>query len=104
MIYKVVPIFKKDEKCKIENYRPVSLPQLSKVLDSIIKYEITSHLEKHNFTKGSQHGFMPKRSCLANLLLFLEEPPAQVDKGHPVDIIYLHFAKAFDKVPHRRLL
>ena len=45
---------------------------------------------------------MPKRSCLTNLLL--EEITAQVDNSHPVDIIYMDFAKVFDKVPHRRLL
>ena len=87
-------IFKKDEKCKVENYCPVTLTsQLSKVLESIIKDEITSHLRKHILIRGFQHGFMPKRSCLINLLLFLEEITAQVDKGHPVDIIYMDLVR-----------
>jgi len=47
---------------------------------------------------------MAKRSCLTNLLEFLEYVTDNVDHGKPVDVIYLDFQKAFDKVPHRRLL
>ena len=52
----------------------------------------------------SQHGFMKGRSCLTNLLEYLETVTKLLDEGVPVDIIYLDFAKAFDKVPHARLL
>ena len=44
------------------------------------------------------------RSCLTNMRCFLEEITKCIDKGSPVDIIYLDFHKAFDKVPHQRLL
>jgi len=47
---------------------------------------------------------MAKRSCLTNLLEFLEHVTDAVDHGKPVDVTYLDFQKAFDKVPHRRLL
>ena len=43
-------------------------------------------------------------SCLTNLLCFLEEITKWVDDGSPVDVIYLDFQKAFDKVPHQRLI
>ena len=43
-------------------------------------------------------------SCLTNMLCFLEDVTKWVDKGSPVDIIYLDSKKAFDKVPHQRLL
>ena len=38
------------------------------------------------------------------MLCFLEEITKWIDEGSPVDIIYLDFQKAFDKVPHQRLL
>ena len=58
-------------------------------------------LVKHNLKKTSQHGFLKARSCLTNLLCFLEE---RVDGVSPVDVVYLDVQKAFDKVPHQRLL
>ena len=34
----------------------------------------------------------------------MEELTKLVDEGLPVDVLYLDFSKAFDLVPHRRLL
>ena len=39
-----------------------------------------------------------------NLLCFLEDITKWVGDGSPVDVVYLDFQKAFDKVPHQRLL
>ena len=52
----------------------------------------------------SQHGFLKGRSCATNLILTMEYLTRAVDNGIPVDMIYLDFSKAFDKVPHQRLL
>jgi len=41
---------------------------------------------------------------LTNLLALLESVTKSVDDGHNVDDMFLDFAKAFDKVPHHRLL
>ena len=54
--------------------------------------------------KDSQHGFIQGKSCLTNLLEFLDDVTDMIDGGNPVDVIYLDFQKASDKVPHRRLL
>ena len=61
-------------------------------------------LIKHKLINPSQHGFLKAKSCLTNLLCFLEEITKWVDDGSPVDVIYLDFKKAFDKVPHQRLI
>jgi len=52
----------------------------------------------------SQHGFRSGFSCGSNLLSFLETITSLVDAKENVDAIYLDLTKAFDKVPHKRLL
>jgi ribonuclease P/MRP protein subunit RPP40 len=100
----VTPLFKKGNKSEAQNYRPVSMTSLiCKIMESILKDAILSHLNKFSLIRGSQHGFTRGRSCLTNLLEFLEEITFQLDEGKPVDLIYLDFAKAFDKVPYQRL-
>ena len=100
----VIPIYKKGHHSKPGNYRPVSLTsQVCKVMEFFILESISEHLKQHKLILDSQHGFRPKRSCLSNLLIFLEVT-FYIDKGYPVDVIYLDFSKAFDTVPHRRLI
>ena len=90
---------------KSVNYWPVSLSSvICKLLESIIRDHIMDFLIKHKLINSSQHGFLKSKSCLTNLLCFFEEITKWVDEGSPVDIIYLDFQKAFDKVPHQRLI
>ena len=58
----------------------------------------------HQLIKVTQHAFTPGESCFTNLLTFMERVTSYIDSGFPVDVIYLDFLKAFDKVPHERLL
>ena len=96
----VTPVFKKGPKSSCGNYRPISLTsQICKVFELMIRAVVVNHLEKFNLIRDSQHGFLSGRSCTTNLLAFLEEVTLAVDSGIPVDVIYLDFAKAFDKVP-----
>lgn len=69
-----------------------------------MKDRINNHLDVHNLINKSQHGFMKGKSCLTNLLEFLEDVTTEIDSGKPVDAIYLDFSKAFDKVPKHRLI
>ncbi len=101
----ISPIFKKGKRKIRGNYRPVSLTSIiSKLLEAIIKDKIVDFLILHNLLDLTQHGFLEARSCLTNLLEFLEKVTNWMDEGSPVDVIYLDFQKAFDKVPHARLI
>ena len=101
----VTAIFKKGDKTSPCNYRPVSLTsQVCKILESIVKDNVLDHIKKYKLIKGTQHGFVKNRSCMTNLLEFLEYVSDYVDQGYPIDVIHLDFQKAFDKVPHRRLM
>ena len=63
-----------------------------------------AHLDRNNLISESQHGFMPGRSCSMNLIVFMDKVTELIDQGTPVDIFYLDFSKAFDTVPHEKLL
>ena len=78
---------------------------ICKLLEAIISdHIIMDFLSKHKLINTSQHGFLKARSCLTNLLCFFEEITKWVGEGSPVDVIYSNFKKAFDKVPHQRLI
>ncbi|KAK3089529.1 hypothetical protein FSP39_004304 [Pinctada imbricata] len=94
---KVSAIFTKGEKSLAGNYRPVSLTSF--VRDHIVDYMSLNQL----FTK-KQYGFMSGRSTALQLLSVLEKWTNALDEGNPVDCIYMDFQKAFDTVPHRRLI
>ena len=93
-------IIKKGPRNKSENYRPVNLTSvICKLLERLIKDHLVDFLVKNNLIKPPQHGFLKGRSNM-----FLEDIIKWVDEGSPVNIIYLEFLKAFDKVPHQRPL
>jgi hypothetical protein len=101
----VTPIFKKGTKGCPGNYRPVSLTSVPcKLLESIVKDKLMQHLIDNKLIRESQHGFMPGKSCASNLVTFMDFVTKAVDDGESVDIFYLDFAKAFDKVPRQRLI
>ncbi|KAK6186986.1 hypothetical protein SNE40_006240 [Patella caerulea] len=99
----IVPIFKKGDRTKPANYRPVSLTAVvSKILEHIVVSQIMHHLDSNNILHENQHGFRSRRSC-ESLLLSTDEISRHMNEGLQVDMAILDFAKAFDKVPHRRL-
>lgn len=101
----IAPLFKKGSKDKPGNHRPVSLTSVpGKMLESIITEDIIKHLEVNKLISNSQHGFRKGRSCLTNLLEFFHTMFSLYDKSRAIDILYLDFQKAFDKVPHKRLM
>ena len=101
----ITPLFKKGSRNKPENYRPVSLTSVvCKLLETLIRYHMVEFLVKHKLINTSQHGFLKARSCLTNLLCFFEEITKWVDDRSPVDVVYLDFQKAFNKVPHHGYL
>ena len=101
----VTPIFKKGKKGEASNYRPISLTSIPcKILERIIKKHLVNHLDQNNLIRPTQHGFTSHRSTVTNLLDFFETITSCIDEGNNMDVIYLDFSKAFDKVPHARLL
>jgi hypothetical protein len=63
-----------------------------------------NHLDKHNILVDFQHGFRNKRSCESQLGITTEDIAGNLDNNQQVDMLILDFSKAFDTVPHKRLL
>ena len=94
---------KKGKKNIFENYRPISITSIiRKLMESINRDKIVTYMQRINLLSQYQHGFVPLRNCVTNLLL--EQWTKMIDDGLPIDIIYTDFSKAFDRVPHQRLL
>ena len=101
----ITPIHKNGDRHKESNYRPISITSvLCRTLEKIIRKHLVKHMQDNELLSPDQHGFTEKRSCESNLLQTVEDIITEMDKGMPIDEIYLDLAKAFDKVPHRRLL
>ena len=101
----VSPIFKKGARNLAVNYRPISLTSIvCKIMEKFIRRAVLDHLTSHELLSEKQHGFLTGRSILTQLLKYLDDCANIVSQGGVVDAIYLDFWKAFDTVPHRRLL
>ena len=99
----VVPVYKKDKKGHVENYRPISLLCIiSKVIERCVLNRINDRLE--DLIADCQHGFRSRHLCVTNLLETLDYIGAVLDRAGQVDCVYLHMSKAFDKVRHDLLM
>ncbi|PIO38702.1 hypothetical protein AB205_0138210, partial [Aquarana catesbeiana] len=101
----IVPIHKKGSKVDAGNYRPVSLTSIVvKLLESLLKRRLIDHLKIHRLLDPKQHGFTEGRPCQTNMIEFFDYITNVLVQGGAVDIAYLDFSKAFDKVPHNDLI
>lgn len=101
--HRVTPIYKSGVRALVKNYRPISLLcTISKVLERLVYDQIC------DFTLGQisldQFGFLPKHSCLQQLLSFISQIVDCQERRSNMDVVYLDVRKAFDSVPHTELL
>jgi hypothetical protein len=97
----ITAIFKKGNKKVAGNYKPVSLTSIvCKLMETLVREEIIEHMKRNKLFSKKQFGFISGRSTV--LQQVLDKWTEILDKG--VDIIYCDFMKAFDKVPHLRLI
>jgi hypothetical protein len=101
----ITPIHKGEAKTEPANYRPVTLTShLVKVFEKIVAKQLVNHLKVHNLFNVNQHGFRDGRSCLSQLIQHHQKVLDALEDGKQVDVVYLDFSKAFDKVDHGLLL
>lgn len=104
-VAKVTPLFKSGDQHLPQNYRPISLTSICcKLLEHIIASHIYNHLESNQFFFRNQHGFRKGWSCETQLLEFTTDLHSNMNNNLQIDCIFLDFSKAFDRVPHCRLI
>lgn len=102
---RVHPIHKKGKRSDKSNYRPISLTCIAcKIFEHIVHSHVMKHMILHSIIDDRQHGFRPGHSCETQILSILEHWTSSLDVRSEVVAILLDFSKAFDSVPHERLL
>ena len=101
----VSPVYKKGDRCCAVNYRPVSLTCVPcKLMEHIVVSNMRKHFDNHSILTPLQHGFRKNHSCESQLLVTTHDLLKRLDRKETVDISVLDFSKAFDVVPHQRLV
>ena len=103
----IVPVHKKEDKCLVKNYRPISLlPIFAKVFEGVTYNSLFNYFLHNKLFTPSQSGFLPGDSCIAQLLSIIHEIQSAFDEISNMDVrgIFLDISKAFDKVWHDGLL
>jgi hypothetical protein len=73
-------------------------------MEKLVKNAIMHQILSNKLLSDCQHGFVNKKACVTNLLETMDFLTHNASKKVPIDVFFLDFAKAFDKVPHKRLL
>ena len=99
----ISPVHKANERDLVDNYRSISLLSIpGKCQERIVYSAIYSHVSA--YLSDWQHGFVKGRSTATQLILTHHKWARALDEGHQVDVVFLDFSKAFDRVPHQALL
>ena len=101
---KIIPIFKKGEAQDPNNYRPIALlSPLAKIFEKLMKYRLTSFLEKIKFFSKFQFGFLKDRSteeAVAATHIFINDA---LDDDCLAATLFFDIKKAFDTLNHEIL-
>ncbi|BHF76195.1 hypothetical protein SprV_0501929300 [Sparganum proliferum] len=101
----IFPIYMGGARTNANNYRPVSLTCICyKIMEAIVKKVTMKFLGQNHLLSDLQRGFRQNSSCLSSLMLSTEQWTREVDEDGRVDVIYTDFKRAFDSVPHKRLI
>ena len=98
-------IHKKDARSNPANYRPISLACICcKIFEHIMLSHIAKHLSTNDILINQQHGFRQNFSCETQPVSTINDWAKSINQRTQTDVILLEFSKAFDSVPHHRLL
>ena len=73
-------------------------------MEKIVHSQLLSFLRGNELLHCGQHGFTPGKSTLTKMLTFDAYIPNCQLLTHPYDIMSFDFKKAFEKVPHQKVI
>jgi ribonuclease P/MRP protein subunit RPP40 len=101
----ITPIHKKGPTSNPANYRPISITSVfCKLMERIMVTDLLTYLSENSLITKHQHGFMSRRSTLTNLLESVHDWTLSLANKTVTSVVYIDFTKAFDLVPHAKLL
>jgi hypothetical protein len=101
----VIPLHKDGSKDNVSNYRPISLTSvIGKILERYVYFHLENFFIKNKLIDENQFGFKNARSVCLQLLVLKNYLEESLSNNESVDVIYLDFRKAFDAVPHQKLI
>ena len=104
-VARVIPVPKKGASCDPLDYRPISLTSvLCKQFEHVLVRHLFHYLDEYDLLITNQHGFRRGRSCETALVSTFQKWADPLDQNRTIDALLLDFSKAFDRVPHMRLL
>ena len=103
----ITPIHKKGDKCKVSNYRPISvLPICAKLFEKLIYINLYEYISSNNILNINQSGFREGDSCTNQLSVIVHEILKAFDSNPTLEVrgVFLDISKAFDRVWHEGLI
>ncbi len=102
---KVLPVYKSNEKSKLDNYRPISVTTVfSKIIEKVVYNQLSDYLESNNLICPNQFRFRPNRSTNHAVTYLVDDIRTNMDKGLLTGVVFMDLRKAFDMIQHACLL
>ena len=100
-----MPVPKKGDQLEVDNYRGIGLmTTVSKLVALMVTRRLQAACEEANVLPKSQAGFRSGEGCAGQVAALVEACQRRAVAGRATWLLFVDFAKAYDSVPHDRLL
>lgn len=100
----IFAFYKKDHRSMWKTIDQFPSCVCSKIIEHIVFTKVSWFLDNYNIISAYQHGFCSDHSCETQLISAVSDWSHSLDHGIPTDVAIFDFCKAFDSVPHTRML